>query len=285
MSIDKEKVKEGLPFITIASLSYGLSIVVTKAGINSGLEALPYTFMTMLFVLVFLTPYYLISKKEEIGLKDYRNFFVLGLLASGLAHLFIFLGQQFTSAVNAGFIVKMSTPFTAIFAFFLIGERLRKIDWFAILVAFFGMFLLSTGGEIVFRQGDFLVLLAGLILGFSNVFAKKLMSKHSSGTVVFWRAFFAVIVLFVIAFVFSGNPLGAFGMYAIFNGLLLASTLFFLYKSFDVMGPSISSTLFFMSPIFSTIFAVFLISETIGPMQILGGVIIILGAAIITKRK
>lgn len=276
--------KKGIIYITIASLFYAGVIVNTKAGLNTGLDSSSFTFLTMVLTLLVLLPYYFSTKKEVITKNDYKNFFILGLFASGLAHFFLFLGQNYTSAVNAGFLVKITTLFTVLFAFFIISERLRRIDFIAIAVSFVGVFLLSSEGQIMFRPGDVLIILSSLFLGFSNAFAKKLMMKHSSRTIVFWRTMFGIPILFVFALVLSNNPFSSFGLHVLLNGVFLGVTIMFLYKSIEVIGPSLASTLFFISPIFSTIFAVILLNETISVVQLLGGAIILLGTYLIMRR-
>lgn len=278
------EMKKGIIYISIASLFYAGVIVNTKAGLNTGLESSSFTFLTMVFTLLVLIPYYFSAKTETITRSDYKHFFILGLFASGLAHFFLFLGQNYTSAVNAGFIVKITTLFTVVFAFFLISERLRRIDIVAIAVSFFGVFLLSSEGQITFRPGDFLIILSSLFLGFSNAFAKKLMMKHSSRTIVFWRTLFGIPILLVFALVLSNNPFSSIGSYVILNGIFLGVTILFLYKSIEVIGPSLASTLFFISPLFSTVFAVVLLNESLSIIQLIGGGIILFGTYLIVRR-
>lgn len=278
------EMKKGVSFITIASLFYAVVIVNTKAGLNAGLDSSSFTFLTMLITFLFITPYYFSKKQESITKRDLRNFFILGLSASGLAHFFLFFGQNFTSAVNAGFLVKVTTLFTVLFAFFLVKERLRVVDLVAIGVSFLGVFLLSSEGRFFFRIGDILIILSSLFLGFSNAFAKKLMRNHSSRTIVFWRTLFGLPLLFMFSLILSGNPFSSFGYFVLFNGFFLAITIIFLYKSIEVIGPSLSSTLFFISPLFSTIFAVFLLNESISIIQLIGGGVILFGTYLIIRR-
>lgn len=278
------QMKKGVLYITISSIFYAVVIVNTKAGLNAGLDSASFTFLTMFIAFCFILPYYFSQKRERIAKKDYRNFFILGLTASGLAHFLLFIGQNYTSAINAGFLVKTTTIFTVVFAFVLVHERLKKTDFLAIAVSFFGVFLLSSEGRFFFQMGDVLIILSSLFLGFSNGFAKKLMNNHSSTTVIFWRTLFGVPVLFVFSLLLSSNPFSALGFYALLNGFFLAVTMVFLYKSIEIIGASLSSTLFFISPIFSTVFAVILIQESLSAIQLLGGGIILLGTYLIVRR-
>jgi drug/metabolite transporter (DMT)-like permease len=95
---------------------------------------------------------------------------------------------------------------------------------------------------------------------------------------------FGIPILFVFALVLSNNPFSSFGLHVLLNGVFLGVTIMFLYKSIEVIGPSLASTLFFISPIFSTIFAVILLNETISVVQLLGGAIILLGTYLIMRR-
>ncbi len=282
--MDQPEMKKGLIYISISSIFYAVVIVNTKAGLNAGLESSSFTFLTMAIAFCLIAPYYFSKKKEDITGKDYRNFFILGLTASGMAHFLLFFGQNYTSAVNAGFLIKITTLFTVIFAFILVNERLRTLDFIAIAIAFFGVFLLSSEGRLTFQTGDVFILLSSLFLGFSNAFAKKLMKQHSPRTIVFWRTLFGIPILFFFSLFLAQNPFSSLGFSVLLNGLFLAITIIFLYQSIKLIGASLASTLFFISPIFSTIFAVFLLEEAVSIIQLLGGAIIIFGAYLIVRR-
>ena len=276
--------RKGLVFITISSLSYAFVIIITKAGLNQGLESSSFTFLTMAFALLVLLPYYFSKKREVINQYDYIQFLFIGVLASGIAHLFFFFGQSYTSAINAGFIAKLTTLFTAFFAFFLVCERLQRIDWIAIAISFVGVYLISTRGSFEPQLGDSLILISSIFLGFSNAYAKRLMKNHSSRTIVVWRTIFGIPLLFLFSIFFSRNPFSALSFIVLLNGLFMGITVMFLYKSIEVIGPSLSSTLFFISPIFSTILAVIILKEILVSSQIIGGIIILLGTFLIAKR-
>jgi len=282
--MNDSSMRQGLVFITISSLSYAFVIIITKAGLNQGLESSSFTFLTMTCALLVLLPYYYSNKREKINRKDYLNFLFIGIIASGFAHLLFFFGQSFTSAINAGFIAKLTTLFTAFFAFFLVSERLRRIDWIAISLSFVGVYLISTRGTFEPQIGDSLILISSIFLGLSNAYAKRLMKTHSSRTIVFWRTIFGIPLLFSFSLFISGDPFSTLSYFVILNGLFMGVTVIFLYKSIEVIGPSLSSSLFFLSPLFSTILALVLLKETLSGVQIIGGMIILMGTFFITKR-
>jgi drug/metabolite transporter (DMT)-like permease len=280
-----EALRKGVTAIILSSFFYALVIILTKEGLDDGLEPSSFTFLTMFTALFFLVPYYLSGTHRRPCRRDYLHFFVLGLAATGIAHLLMFAGQSYTSAINAGFLSKTTTIFTVFFAFFIIRERLQRLDVAAIAVSFIGVFLLTTRGELAFHEGDALIVLSSVALGFSNSFAKKLMAHHSHRTVVFWRSVFGVPVLLAFSAGLSGDPFSAAGAYALANGFFMALTMMTLYAGFRWIGPSRSSTLFFISPLFSTVLAVALLGESLESVQIIGGCVILAGALLLTRRR
>ena len=85
------------------------------------------------------------------------------------AGLFLFLasslqqaGLQTTSAANAGFITGAYVVLIPIIETLLLKTRLTRYIWFAVLISLVGIFLLSTGGKLVFKVGDVIVFIGAI---------------------------------------------------------------------------------------------------------------------------
>jgi drug/metabolite transporter (DMT)-like permease len=87
------------------------------------------------------------------------------LLASGAA--FQQIGLKYTTASNAGFITGLYVVLIPIFLTFG-GRRKppRPVVWIAALLSAFGLFLLSTGGQIQVNRGDILVMFSAVFWAF-----------------------------------------------------------------------------------------------------------------------
>ena len=94
--------------------------------------------------------------------RDWATVLVAGVLlfaGSALQQL----GLEFTTAGNAGFITAVYVVLVPIVLFFGWHEQAHALSWVAAFIALGGTFLLSTGGEFVFRFGDALELVGAFV--------------------------------------------------------------------------------------------------------------------------
>ena len=199
--------KKAIYYLIITSITYGYYLVLTKQGLIYGLEPLSFSMATGLLAGIFSLALLLLKSEAIKGLnrKDFRDLIILGVLASGLSQLTIYYGQKTTSAINAGFLVKLTSLTTIPFAYFLIKERFKKNIIVPILITLLGTFLLTTGGKFALPQfGDLLIIFATIQLGFTNAYSKRVMNKIPSFIVSAFRLIFGGVFLFIIIFSLMG---------------------------------------------------------------------------------
>ncbi len=86
------------------------------------------------------------------------------------------LGVRLLEAEQPGFGASGRNPGFLFLLWILYGDKARKLDIFAALLAIAGAFLLSTGGKIEWQPGDLLEILGALFWGFHLV----LIAKHAA---------------------------------------------------------------------------------------------------------
>ncbi|MFC2174450.1 DMT family transporter [archaeon] len=275
---------KGFAAIIGSALAFGFSTIVVKLAMNEGLDPFAFSVVSMFFVAAFLLPYYATLKKPRLTKKDWRDFVLLGVSASGLAHLAYTFALNYTSAINFSFLSQTVPLFTIMFAFFMLGERLKKWHIVAGAVMLAGVFLVSTGGEqMALQLGDMLLIGGAIVLGFTNVVAKKLMKRHSAGVIAFWRAVFGAASLLVVALLLGVDLFPVIGAYSAASGFLVAVIFMCVYISLRELGASLASLLFLVAPLFSVVLAVVILGEALLFMQVIGGILILLGALLIYR--
>lgn len=273
-----------------ASITYGLYLVLTKKGLNLGLSPLPFAAMTGLlagiFSTILLVPKITIIKK--LNTVDIKDLFILGIIASGISQLTIYYGQNLTSAINAGFLVKLTSLTTIPFAYFLIKERFKKNILVPILIAFLGTFLLSTSGKIeIPRFGDLMIIFATIQLGFTNAYSKKVMNRIPSYVISGFRLIFGGIFMFIFVSLLMG--IGSFNLLlndfwlVLLCAILITIVIFTFYRGIELLSPSVIAIVFLSSAIFSTLFAYLILRESISIIQIVGGGLVLLGLYFLSK--
>ena len=229
--------------------------------------------------------------------KDWWNIFLTGFFGFFLTIYFFNKGLTTTSAINSSLIIATSTIITAMLAFFLMGKKLVKLQWLAILISFFGVAIILVKGDLAqllnlkIAEGDFYILMMAIVFSISQIIIEKNLS-HVDSIVTTSFASLIALVLFVISslpelvstevptdFEFWGSIL--------FMGILGTGVAYaFFYKGVVVLGATKSSLYMNLIPLF-TVLTAFPFGEIVTPIQLVGGGVIIFGLLIFgwSRRK
>lgn len=281
--------------ITIAyllgtSLFYGLLIVVQKIGLNQGLDPLSFSFSRS-FIIIFISLLFFSLKLKNLKFlkkHELKDLFILGIV-SAAAILILFLGQNITTAVNAGFLIRLTPLFVLPFTYIILKEKCTRHSIFYMCILLIGAFLLTTNGTLkIPHLGDLLIIIVALTIGFQNVFAKKIMHSVKREIVIFFRVFLSALLIVIVIPIFLGYQ----SLNALFSGLIyviLAAILYFLsvvcqYRAINLVGPFITTSFFLSGSLFSAFFAYILLGETLSTIQWIGAASILLGGYFLIKK-
>jgi len=280
-----------LLYLIGTSLFYGLLIVIQKMGLNSGLDPLSFSFSRSAVVILISLVFFLPQLKKLKSVKKYelRDLVILGIV-SAVAILILFFGQDITTAVNAGFLIRLTPLFVLPFAYFLLKERIPGHSIFFMLIMLSGAYLLITNGVwIIPHFGDLLVIFAALIIAFQNVFAKKIMRKIPTDIIIFCRiCISALLITLFIPFLTGYQVLNAFSsglVYIALTAVLYVLSVICQYNAIKLVGPFITTTFFLSGSLFSALFAYVLLGETLSYVQWMGAAAILLGGYFLIKKK
>ncbi len=109
---------------------------------------------TILTVLVLL-PFVYGKLRAQFGILrgHWRLIFMIGFAQFSAGQAMLYLGLQTTTAVNAGLILGAQPALTVILAWLMIGERLRPLQWFGVVVALVGVGTIILRGDLVSLRG------------------------------------------------------------------------------------------------------------------------------------
>ena len=282
--------KIALTYLIGTSLFYGLLIVVQKMGLNFGLDPLSFSFSRSI-IIIFISLIFFSSQLKNLKfVKKYelRDLIILGVV-SAAAILILFLGQNITTAVNAGFLIRLTPLFVLPLAYLLLKEKSSRSSIFFMVIMLIGAFLLTTNGALIIPHfGDLLIIVVALTVAFQNVFAKKIMHSVSTDIVIFFRVCMsALLIVMFIPFL-----LGYQSISALVSGLfyvVLTAILYFLsvicqYRAIKLVGPFITTTFFLSGSLFSALFAYVLLGEILSSVQWIGATCILLGGYFLIKK-
>ena len=282
--------KTSLLYLLGTSIFYGLLIVIQKMGLNSGLDPLSFSFSRSILIifisLIFFSPH--LKNLKFIKKNELRDLLILGFV-SAAAILILFLGQNITTAVNAGFLIRLTPLFVLPLVYLLLKEKSSRNSIFFMIIMLIGAFLLITDGTLTIpNMGDLLIIVAASVVAFQSVFAKKIMRSVSTRIVIFFRiCVSAFLIVIFIPFI-----LGYQSLSALFDDLfyiLLTAILYFLsvicqYRAIKLVGPFITNTFFLSGSLFSALFAYILLGEILSSVQ-WAGALCVLGGAYLLSRK
>lgn len=236
--------------------------------------------------------------------KHAAAFLLLALTGIGGGMILGFVGLSKTTAVNYSLLFNLTAVFMAIFAVWLLKERLTLRDGILFAIALFGSFLVVTGGRFSLGEllsgnwrGDLLVVLAGASWGFYSIYGPYLQKKNlgiDSFTLVFGSFLFAALLL--LPYELSSNalrPESFLNIKAVMAMLLLgvAATAVLFYLWFDFIGKSggiLGSFVALSENVGGVILPVLFFHERPGAAVVVGGFLIILALFLqefLSKKK
>jgi drug/metabolite transporter (DMT)-like permease len=198
---------------------------------------------------------------------------------------------SYSNASTIALILGATPIFTALIAFAIGLERLHGRFWIAAAVSFAGVALIAlgkSGGVSSSLKGDALGVAPAATWAAYTVAIAPLMQRYSPyriSAVVLAIGWVGVAITGATQTASQPFDLGALVwiclVYAILGPLVLTNILWF--KAVDRVGPSRATLVANLQPFVAAIFALVLLSESITPVQVVGGVLI--GGGIVLARR
>lgn len=255
---------------------------------NESFRPITIVFFRLVMAVLILTTYLVVKDKfQKIKKEDRRLFLLLAVFEP----FFYFLGEShgltYVSSTTGSVIISTIPVIAALGAWVLFREKLRVINYAGIILSFIGIivFVINPAGKLSFN-------IAGLLfLGFAvisavgyNLTLSRLVGSYSPAFIVNTQNIIGAI-LFLPVFIFSdlNSFIGAthtFKSYIpIFELSLFASCGAFVLFAFSVrhMGISKANTFTNIIPVFTAVFAFFMVGEKLTVQNLAGMIIVITG--------
>ncbi len=227
----------------------------------------------------------------------WKYLLAIGVIGGGLAFFLFFSGLKLTTSGKAAFLHKTLPLYVTILAFFFLKEKITKKQILALLVMFAGTLVLVSvdisPAELWMNPqfGDALVITATILWGVENVIARKALIKGETNFVVsFARMFFGAIFLFGIMLLTNKFSLLAEVTPTQWGNIMISTAILFgyvlsYYWAIKYINVSKAATILLISPVITLILGVAFLNEPAPPIQLLGSLIILVGAYLISGVK
>ena len=233
---------------------------------------------------------------EQVG-NTWRGGLLAGSLF-GLEFLFIAEGLQLTTAAHMSVFLYTAPIFTALGVHWLLpSERLRRLQWLGIFLAFIGIGFAFAGGlslDNLDRRmllGDALGVLAGVAWGATTVVVRASRLSEAPATLtLFYQLITGFVGLLLIAAVsgqISHVSLTTVAVASVlFQGLVVSFfsylTWFWLLRRYLAANLAVFS---FMTPLFGVTFGVLLLDEPLSFNFVVGAVLVLLGITFVSAEQ
>lgn len=283
----------GAELMLLATVTiWAFNFTVTRYAVTHGFQPLAYSALRFSAAATIVSG---ITFSLERSLRFERRHAAL-LVGSAIVGIYVnsicfMYAIDLTNASTVALIFGSLPIVTAIFAFVLGVERLHRRFWIAAAISFLGVVMVAGGsatgvsGNLI---GDLLAFVAAATWGFYAVAIVPLLRRYSV-----WRISAGALVVATVPLVITAIPQlldqrwdleplvwGAFA-FAVIGPLVLTNFLWF--TAIERVGPSRATLVTNLQPFLAALFAVALLSEDLGWLQIAGGIAI--GVALILARR
>lgn len=277
-----------LIFITII---WGFSIPLMR----NALVYIPnqtYLFYRFLLASIILT---VIFGKKIINcrIKSIIRGIIVGVFLAGTLLLTVY-AINYTTASNVSFISGLNIIGVPFFSGIISKYRLDIKSRIGILIAALGLFLVSGGFELSFNFGDFLSLLCAVCLTF-QITLIDIYAKEEDPAVLGTIQIFTATLIYFIVLCFSDAPftfqVNKLIIFTITITGIISTALAFVCQTYvqQFTNPSHVAIIFILEPVFGAVFSSILPDtqgnyETLGSLQIIGGILLIISMLIVVVR-
>jgi drug/metabolite transporter (DMT)-like permease len=223
------------------------------------------------------------NARQPVSSFDYRRLILAGLFFAGDLGVWHW-SIKFTSVANATLLANFAPVFVTLGSWLIFKQRVTSTFLTGMVGALAGTVLIvgvSLNLSVHHLLGDGLGLVTAVFYGGYILSVKHLRSDFSTATVMAWAGLVTAIVLLPVTLLFGEGllPLDLQG-WGILLGLALLSQVGgqgLIAFALAHLPASFSSVTLLVQPVMATVFAWLILSETITPLQGIGGVLVLAG--------
>ena len=282
----------GILAILIASIMWAIEPIFVKLSYENS-DFLQTNTIRAIFALLVALIYILIKKKPaelKISKKDVAPIIYIALVATLFADFMYVYSLSQVPVVNAVIIGHLQPIFIVTFGFFILkSDKLSHFDYIGIILLILSGIFVTTrtlDNLISFRIGtigDLFVLSATIAWATTAIATRKYVRHLNTGILTFYRFSIASVVLSII--LIANNRFFIANIYQVAVGIIIGIGTILYYESLRRIKAAQTSALELSTPVFATILAYFMLSESPTNMQFIGVGLLLLGLYFISKRE
>lgn len=241
---------------------------LTFSMVKKTLESMPpFVFMSYRFALAFIVLVVVCAKRMKgIDRGTLGAGVLLGVFLYG-AYSFQTFGLQYTTAGNAGFITGLFVVFVPVLSTVILRKRPGLRSVLSVIVATVGLGLLSLQPGLKVNTGDLLVLACAFTYSLHIIYMDRFVQRHDLLLLTLLQMGVVAVLQTGSALIFEDFvlPGGAYAWATIVVCGVLASAVAFFVQAWAQreISPVRTSVVLIMEPVFSVLFGIILLGETL----------------------
>jgi drug/metabolite transporter (DMT)-like permease len=206
-----------------------------------------------------------------------RTFLILRGVFGVIALSSFFFTLQKLPLASAITIQYLSPIFTALFAIFMLGERVRKLQWLFFAVSFAGIVLVKDFDPNVSPLLLFLGITSAVFAGLAYNCIRKVKDTDHHLVVVFYFPLIAIPVMGVISFFSWETPIGIEWLLLLLMGIFTQIAQVYMTKALQAAEVNEIVGLKYLGIIFALGFDFFIFDERYQTLALVGIALVLLG--------
>ena len=285
--------------LTLSSFFWSGNFFTGKLAFNNELNPFKLSFFRWVLAFVILIPFTFkdILKNFNIFKENILLILTLSLLGVTIFNSFTYISLQTTLVINASLMTSITPLLIIGFSWLIFKTKTNLFQFLGIFLSLLGVFNIVLKGNInnlynlYFTPGDLWMFIAVFSWGLYSVLLKKVDVRLSQLATLEVMIFIGLIFIFPFYVIESLNnsffPNNNADFYMIFYVAIFAGIIsFFCWnKGVSLIGASRASLFLHLIPIFSSVWAIFLLNENFSLFHIIGAIFIIIGIFLSNFRR
>ncbi len=284
--------------LVLTMVLWGNSFVATKFILET-LSPVQYIFVRFALAALLFIPVLLMSRPRRLTFRQHRSFMLIALFEPGLYFLFETYGLRLTTASSASLIIACIPAFVALTAGLVLRERLSRRAWIGIVVSIIGVAAIAildgaqeaAAGSII---GNVLVLCSVFAATGYIIVARKVSAGLSPLEITAYQVMYGALYFLPFFLLSLGGHLAS-GELPSIGGDVVGAMVFlvigptflaFLCYNYALSRIPASRAAVFLNgiPVVTVIVAALLLGERLTMLQIVGGIVVIIGVTLTASR-
>jgi drug/metabolite transporter (DMT)-like permease len=284
-------------FLALTIVIWGYSFVAVQAAIDDGSSPILIAMARWLIASSIFGAYLLVKRPPLPERSDMPRFLALAFIGVGVYYIFQYYGVKFAGASISSILVTLLCPVVIFLVSYVrLGEHISPVQAAGLALSAVGGYFVITNGSLAFIHnwegivGGLFGVVCAVFWALYTLGGKQIIRKYDALTATAYLSLMgsAMLAPFAAADAVFGGPMVfplTFWIAAVYLGVLCTVVGYVLwFKALTGLTASSTGVTLYFEPLVTVIAAWLVLGQTIGWMTGLGGVLVMVGVLLVSRR-